>query len=139
MSGLLLAQAMVLLPRLDPSFTSWVAAENSPSAATSSIIALNTGALDATRSGGANVLLNGWVPFTSGVSSFANLFEAMLTVTSGGAGWSNSGVWRDLSGSPSWTGISFVDSVSQVRLDIRLKNSTTVLATATYGIDFQIT
>lgn len=138
MSGILLASQQILLPRLTPSFTSWVASASSPSAASSTIIALNTGALDATRSGGALVPLNGWVPFISGSAAFAPLLEAMLTVTSGGAGWTDSGVWRDLTLSPQWTGVSFVDSVSQVRLDIRLKNSSVVLASALYGIDFQI-
>lgn len=133
MSGALLHSSMILLPVLTDA--AWTSTSGSPSAS-STIIANSIGVLSATRDGGPTVDLIGWLQFQT--TAVQSLFEAMLTVVSGGAGWSGSGAWQDLSAGFNWSGITFGDTVSVVRLDIRLKSSTTILATATFTVTFDV-
>lgn len=137
MSGILLAKQQILLPRLNSATTAWTASASSPSAATTSIIPTNTGGLTAVRSGGAAIDLNRWLPFTFSTLLTAN-FELMLTVLSGAAGWTGTGVWHNGSTVFQYDGLVFADTVAMVRHDIRLVGSTTVIATQTYTITFDI-
>lgn len=135
MSGIALAQQMILLPRLTNNAWDTV---NSPVAG-STISSNGTGTLTASRTGPGSPLvqLNGWIPFA--LNYFDQLYEAMLTVVSGAAGWTNTGVWRDLSTGPAWDGIKAgASDISVVRFDVRLKNSTPVLATANFTVTFTI-
>lgn len=133
MSGALLGSQFMLIPRLTPT-AAWTTTSIAPTSTT--IFANSTGTLVAVRDGGADVDLGGWISFQTSVAQ--QLFEAMLSLVSGSIGFSDMGVWRDLAAAPTWGAISFGDTVSVVRLDIRLKGSTAILATATYTVTFDV-
>lgn len=137
MSGILLATQQILLPRLNSATTAWTASAASPGPATSSIIPTNTGGLTAIRSGGAGIDLNRWLPFTFSNVLTAN-FELMLTILAGAAGWTNSGAWQNGGSIFQFDGLVFADTVSVVRLDVRLVGPSPILATQTYTITFDI-
>lgn len=138
MSGILLTAPLVRLPRLTAGAFSSVGGGIAIGA---NLFMTNIGGLTGFSNSAGTVQLGGWLPFASGIGIPQSLFEVRLNQISGLAGWSGSGlnVWLDLGTSRQWDGIIAQDSVSVMRMEVRLLNGTVNLATADYTITWDFT
>lgn len=88
--------------------------------------------------GAAQEDLGGWLPNFAWNGSFSGRFQFFLAVVAGTPSWTNNGAWRTGGSVLDWVGTSNASATSVVRMDIRRLNSTLVIASQEYQVDFVV-
>lgn len=142
MSGILLAQQQIVLPRL-LSGMGW-SSTGGGGILGANILLNPSGALQGFSTSGGTVSLGGWLPFTTMSSFNGTLFQVKIDNLGPSGSLTDNGVFRDINNATlQWDCLNAqaAPSVHVVtfRVTIRLKNSTADLAVQTYTLTYNFT
>lgn len=138
MSGILLTQQQILLPRLIAG--AWTS-RGSGGILGANVFIQPTGNLQGFSTFAGTVSFNRWMPFQTNFNA-GDRFQVRLTYHGPTGSCTDSGVWRDI-GFIQWDLLNAQAAPSThvvtMTIDIRLKDSTSILATALYTLTYEFT